>query len=71
MPGCTELINDSNCGFLSEKSNPIDLANKMEKLMRLSAEERNQLSYNGYKYVIDNHDESKVLMKWEQLICSL
>jgi glycosyltransferase involved in cell wall biosynthesis len=71
VPGCTELINDSNCGFVSEKSNPIDLANKMEKLMRLSAEERDQLSYNGYKYVIDNHDESKVLIKWEQLICSL
>ena len=71
VPGCVELINEAKCGFLSKKESPNDLAEKMKNLIELTDGERTSLSNNGFQYVLENYEESKVLKKWVELISAL
>ncbi|WP_139956332.1 glycosyltransferase [Flavicella sediminum] len=71
VPGCIELLSESQCGFLSEKNNAVDLSEKMEKLINLSDNERSILGNNGYEFVKNNYDEKSVYKKWEDLINNL
>ena len=69
VPGCKELIELSESGFLFEKGNPYDLVKKIELLLSLSVKEKNEMVDKGYKYVLDNYSPNVVYQKWEELIC--
>lgn len=68
VPGCDSLVENAQCGFLFEKQNPEQLAEKIIEMIKLSKEERKVLGENGYKYVYENYREEVVYKKWLALI---
>ena len=68
IDGNHELISQANCGFLSKRSDPQDLAHKMSKMMLLASEEREMLGQNGRSFIEQNFDEEKVMQEWKRTI---
>ena len=68
IDGIRELLTDCDCGFLVEKGNPGDLAEKMNKIMEMSVEQRNKLSSQGRNHIEEYFSEEVVLNKWLQVI---
>jgi glycosyltransferase involved in cell wall biosynthesis len=68
IPGCDSLVKNAHCGFLFEKQNPEQLAEKIIEMMQLSREERKTMGESGYKYVYENYREEVVYEKWMALI---
>ena len=68
VPGCEGLVLNGECGFLFEKQNSKELADKILEMMELSKEERAILGENGYRYVYENYREEVVYQKWLTLI---
>lgn len=64
VAGCQSLISQANCGFLFEKQNPRDLADKIKEYISLDVIERNILGQNGYEYLNRNFEESAIYEKW-------
>lgn len=60
--GCREVIKDEITGFVCKMNNPEDLADKMERMMKLSSEERKKMGAEGRKHVQQHFDM--------QIICS-
>jgi glycosyltransferase involved in cell wall biosynthesis len=50
--GCKEVVLNNTTGFLCHVHDPFDLADKMEKMINLPAEERTRLARNGRALVI-------------------
>jgi glycosyltransferase involved in cell wall biosynthesis len=63
-----ELLHGSKCGFLSEKENEQDLAAKMLKMMRMTAQERASLGQKGRIHVQENFSEAGVMKSWLSII---
>ena len=61
VPGCKEIIIDENSGFLCKVRDPIDLANKIEKMINLSHESREIMGNNGRSKVETEYSEEIVL----------
>ena len=61
VPGCREIINDCESGFLCKVKDPEDLADKMEKMITLSHESRAIMGNNGRLKVEKEYKEEKVL----------
>ena len=61
VPGCKEIIIDENTGFLCKVRDPIDLANKIEKMINLSHESREIMGNNGRSKVETEYSEEIVL----------
>lgn len=68
VPGCREIVEDSVNGFLCEPKNSFDLANKIEKMINLSEDDRIKFGNNGRKLMIENFEESKVTGEYIQII---
>lgn len=54
--GCREVIIDGETGFICKMNNPQDLADKMEMMMRLTPNERNEMGRKGREHVIKKFD---------------
>jgi glycosyltransferase involved in cell wall biosynthesis len=59
--GCKEVVVNGNTGFLCNVHDPFDLADKMEKILNLSAEERTRLGRNGRALVIKKFNIRNVI----------
>lgn len=68
IPGCESLVLNSECGFLFEKQNPEQLAERIVGMMQISEKERQDFGQNGYQYVYDNYREEVVYKQWLTLI---
>ncbi len=69
---CNRLILESaECGFLSERENPTDLANKMKALMALSARQRSAMGEKGKTYIAENFSEDAVMQHWLSAVRSI
>lgn len=68
IDGVKELLLDSKCGFLFEKGNPRDLADKMLQIMNLSDGERKLLGSMGRDLIEDKFSERVVLENWQNVI---
>ena len=66
--GCREVVIDTYNGFLCEKQSSKDLADKIEKLLLLSKEERERLGKNGRKLMKEKFEDSKVIEKYYEII---
>jgi len=62
--GCKEVVDDRINGYLCEVRNPIDLAEKMKKMMALSDKEREEMSILGRKKMENEFDEKIVINKY-------
>lgn len=59
--GCKEVVKDAVTGFLCHVHDPFDLADKMEKLINMPAEERQRMGKNGRALVVSKFNIKKVI----------
>jgi glycosyltransferase involved in cell wall biosynthesis len=59
--GCKEVVLNNTTGFMCHVHDPFDLADKMEKMINLSAEERSRLGRNGRALVIKKFNIKHVI----------
>jgi len=64
VPGCNNIVDDGINGFLCELKNGRDLADKMEKMLNLSEEERIKMGKAGREKTIRESDEKIVINKY-------
>ena len=62
--GCKEVVDDGVNGYLCEVRNAQDLADKMEKMLNLSEEQRLEMGKKGREKMIKEFDESIVINKY-------
>lgn len=58
-----ELIKKSNCGFVCQPDDPIDISKAVEKFYFMKPKELNNLGSNAYKYYVDNLSMKKGVKK--------
>ena len=63
-PGCREVVDDGINGFLCMPKDSKDLAEKMEKMLSLSEEDRIKMGKRGREKVIKFFDEGIVIHKY-------
>ena len=66
--GCRDVVDDGINGYLCEVKNSQDLADKMEKMITLSEEERIKMGRSGREKVIKEFDEKIVIDKYLKVI---
>jgi len=66
--GCKEVVDDGVNGYLCEVKNAKDLADKMEKMLNLSAEQREAMGKAGREKMVKEFDEKIVIEKYSQSI---
>lgn len=71
VPGCRQVLEDGRTGFLVKVRDSADLAAKMEKMIRLSAIEREQMGLRGRDKMIREFDERLVLNSYLRVVQEL
>ena len=66
--GCKEVVTDNITGYLCNMNNPFDLADKMEKIINLSNEERAKMGTNGRLLVDKNFNIQRIIEVYEQAL---
>ena len=66
--GCKEVVMNNSSGYLCNINDPFDLADKMEKMINLSAEERNRMGKNGRLLVMKKFSVEKVIDEYEDTL---
>ena len=56
IPGCETLVTLGKCGFLFEKQNPRDLADKIMEFIKLDESQKNDLGQNGFEFIERNFE---------------
>ena len=62
--GCRDVVNDGVNGYLCKVKNAVDLADKMEKMLRLTNEQRNAMGKAGRRKIVKEFDETIVIRKY-------
>jgi len=68
VAGCNNVVKDNYNGFLCTLKDVDDLAHKMEKMLNLSFEERQEFGKNGRELVEGSYDEKLVIDKYQELV---
>ena len=66
--GCRDVVDDGVNGYLCEVKNAEDLADKMEKMLKLTNEQRNAMGKAGRRKVMKEFDERIVICKYIDVI---
>ncbi len=66
--GCKEIVSDNVTGFLCNVKDEVDLADKMEKMILLPAEERKEMGKNARKKIIKEYDKQIVIQAYLRAI---
>jgi glycosyltransferase involved in cell wall biosynthesis len=66
--GCKEVVLNNSTGYLCNVNDPFDLADKMEKMINLSQQERVRMGKNGRSLVIKKFDISKVIRFYSEIL---
>ena len=66
--GCREVVDDGSNGYLCKPQNASDLADKMEKIVSLTNEEREAMGLQGRQKVEHKFDEKIVIQKYLEAI---
>lgn len=62
--GCKEVVVNNATGYMCHVQDPFDLADKMEKIINLPAEERHRMGRNGRALVIKKFNIKKVMEEY-------
>jgi glycosyltransferase involved in cell wall biosynthesis len=71
VPGTTEVVQDSETGLLAPSGDPEALAEAMQRLMRMSQEDRNALGRRAQQLVTTRYGLPHVLDQWETVYAKL
>jgi glycosyltransferase involved in cell wall biosynthesis len=69
--GCREVVDDGHNGFLCKVRNAGDLAEKMERMLSLTQEQRIEMGLRGREKMEAEFDEQIVIRKYLSAISSL
>ena len=69
--GCRDVVDDGVNGYLCEEKSPNDLAEKMEKILKLTNEERDDMGKAGRRKITKEFDEIIVIRKYIEAIESV
>jgi glycosyltransferase involved in cell wall biosynthesis len=69
--GCREVVDDGQNGFLCKVRDSADLANKMESMLKLSPQERQEMGRKGREKMEREFDEAIVIQKYLNAIHAL
>ena len=64
VPGCRHIVKDESNGYLCKARDHINLFKKMEKMILLTGEEREQMGKRGRLEVENNFDEKIVIQAY-------
>lgn len=68
--GCKEVVLNNSNGFICNPNDAFDLADKMEKMINLSAEDRCRMGKNGRQLVLKKFDMSKIIQEYLNTLIS-
>ena len=66
--GCKEIVSDNETGFLCRVKDEFDLADKMKKMILLSAEERREMGKKARQKIIAEYDKQIVIQAYLKAI---
>ena len=66
--GCQAVVLNHSTGYLCNINDPFDLADKMEKMMNLSNEERSRMGKNGRLLVMKKFNVGRVIEEYEDTL---
>ena len=66
--GCKEVVLNNSTGYFCNVNDPFDLADKMERMVNLSSEERSRMGKNGRSLVIKKFNVEKVIEEYEDTL---
>ena len=69
--GCKEVVLNNSNGYVCTPNDPFDLADKMEKMMNLTEDERNRMGKNGRALVIKKFNVSRVIEEYDRTLRNL
>ncbi len=69
--GCREVVDDGVNGFLCRVQDVDDLAEKMERMLALSREERSEMGRRGREKIEREFDERLVIDRYLEVISTL
>ena len=69
--GCKEVVLNNSNGYVCTPNDPFDLADKMEKMMNLTEDERNRMGKNGRALVIKKFNVTKVIEEYDRTLRNL
>lgn len=67
-PGCRDVVDDGENGFLCEVKNSADLAVQIEKMINLSPDQRIEMGMKSRNKIINEFDEQLVIEKYLKTI---
>ena len=62
--GCKEVVLNNSNGYICKVNDPFDLADKMEKMINLPAEERARMGRNGRAHVMRKFNVTRVIEEY-------
>lgn len=68
VPGCRDVVKDDENGFLCKVKDASDLADKMERMLNLSNEERIQMGKNGRKMMEEKFDIDIIIQQYDRTL---
>jgi glycosyltransferase involved in cell wall biosynthesis len=68
--GCKEVVLNNSNGYICNLNDPFDLADKMEKMINLSVEERIKMGKNGRQLVLKKFDICKIIQEYSNTLIS-
>jgi glycosyltransferase involved in cell wall biosynthesis len=66
--GCKEVVLNNSNGYVCNLNDPFDVADKMEKMINLSADERTRMGKNGRALVIKKFNVQSVICEYERTL---
>jgi len=66
--GCKEVVLNNSTGYVCNMNDPFDLADKMERMLNLPAEERVRMGKSGRILVTKKFDVAKIIKEYEQTV---
>ncbi|MBP3634281.1 MAG: glycosyltransferase family 4 protein [Oscillospiraceae bacterium] len=68
IPGCNTVVEDGLNGYLCKARDKEDLLEQMEKIMGLSAREREEMGKQGREKMVREHDRNKIIETYINVI---
>ena len=68
--GCKEVVLNNSNGYICNLNDPFDLADKMEKMLNTSPEERLRMGKNGRQLVLKKFDICKIIEEYSNTLIS-